>query len=89
MSEELDYDEIVYVDDEGLGFTRRDFPAFDFPVGTTVAMAAFRQVKGTVVEPHEATGHAGPEGALEYVPVRWERTTDDALWVHVDGLVRV
>jgi hypothetical protein len=89
---EPDYDEIVYVDEDGLGFTRRDFPACDFPVGTAVALAGVESIRGVVVEPHEAAGHAGDGGALEWVPVRWAARTEGhqptPTWHHVDGLVR-
>ena len=87
-----DYDEIVFVDPtDGLAFTRREYPAFDFPVGTRVHAAGLPLMTGTVVKPSEAidhaTGHEGEEGPAFSVPVRWDGSEEVGPgWQHVDGL---
>lgn len=85
----LDPDEIVFVDTDGLGFTRADYPAFDFPVGTRVVLATIENVTGTVVDSKEAVENSGPDGPLERVPVRWDGSATGPNWQPVDGLVRL
>jgi hypothetical protein len=88
MSEQ-DLDEIVYVDDDGLGFTRRDFPAADYPPGTRVALygvSKLGQISGTVVTASQATEHLSPSASpTEYVPVFWDLSRR-VTWVAVGGL---
>jgi hypothetical protein len=82
------WDEIVHVDDDGLGYARKDYPAKDYPVGTRVhSLGVTPVLTGVVVEPHESTDHPGEDGPAFEVPVRWDGTTD-ATWEHTDWLVR-
>jgi hypothetical protein len=84
-----DLDEIVYVDDDGLGFTREDYPAADYPPGTRVALygvSKLGQVSGTVVTASQATEHlAASASPAEYVPVFWD-TSRKVTWVAVSKL---
>ena len=82
-------DEIVFVDDDGLGFTRADYPAVDYPVGTRVCMGGVPEVEGTVVEAADATGLPGEDGPALHVPVRWDTSDGEPGWQHVDGLKRL
>jgi hypothetical protein len=91
MSEQnLDQDEVVHVDDDGLGFTRADFPTIDYPPGARVWLWTMPSVHGTVVELSEAPAET-PGDPTEYVPVLWD---DDKVqgwpanpvWHHVDKL---
>jgi hypothetical protein len=77
-----DYDEIVRVDANGVGITRRDCPAVDFPVDTRVELAGVAQVLGTVVGPLSRP----PHGLRFYVLVRWDIDPENITWQHVDGL---
>lgn len=77
-----DYDEIVHVDADGVGITRRDYPAVDFPVDTRVELAGVPQVLGTVVGPIAKP----PHGLRFYVLVRWDIDPEKITLRHVDGL---
>lgn len=83
------WDEIVHVDEDGLGYARRDYPAKDYPVGTKVMLGGIPSVTGVVVKPHEATGHPGEGGPTHEVPVRWFGYPTVVDWYHVDGLERL
>jgi hypothetical protein len=86
-----DLDEIVYVDEaDGLAFTRRDFPAVDYPAGTRVALAGVTSVEGVVVHVSQIDDMAPEDGgALEHAPVLWDGDPSGAKWQHTDNLRRL